>query len=234
MKTIILHYHLFKNAGTSIDALLKRNFEDKWVTKEFKVTNDNSDEIRVWIEENPKAIVFSSHTMTGSIPKIEGVNIISIIMLRNPTRRIISAYKFERNQQADTWGANLAKQASFEDYVVTRLKKHGDTQCRNFQTGRLASMNLTQASRAERAINALDDFSIVGIVEDFNKSLKLLEFMVKKSFPDFKAQSNHSNRSNESELELSPALSQLLYECNKDDNQVWKAGIDKLKKLNID
>jgi hypothetical protein len=38
MKTVFLHYHLFKNAGASLDAALKENFSDadnEWVTKEF-------------------------------------------------------------------------------------------------------------------------------------------------------------------------------------------------------
>ena len=38
MKTVILHYHLFKNAGTSLDAAFKENFSEEsgeWVTKEF-------------------------------------------------------------------------------------------------------------------------------------------------------------------------------------------------------
>ena len=40
-RTIILHYHLFKNAGTSIDAILKDNFDEKWVTREFESSNSN-------------------------------------------------------------------------------------------------------------------------------------------------------------------------------------------------
>lgn len=230
MRTIILHYHLFKNAGTSIDEILKSNFKEKWITTEFKASEDNSEEIKAWILDNPEAVAFSSHTMTGPVPKIHDTNIISIILLRNPIRRIISAYKFERNQQVDTWGANLAKQVNFEDYVVTRLLKDGDTQCRNFQSERLATMTPTKAPNIERAMTALDNFSMVGIVEEFEKTLSLLESILQNQFENFKVESTHKNRSNEYELEFSPALNQLLHECNNNDKQVWKAGLEKLKK----
>jgi hypothetical protein len=34
-RMLILHYHLFKNAGTSIDAMLKHNFGKTWAEHEF-------------------------------------------------------------------------------------------------------------------------------------------------------------------------------------------------------
>ena len=230
MRTIILHYHLFKNAGTSIDEILKSNFKDRWITKEFKPIKDNSEDIKAWILNNPEAVAFSSHTMTGPIPKIKNINIISIILLRNPIRRIISAYKFERNQQVDNWGANLAKKVNFEDYVVTRLLKDGDTQCRNFQSERLATMIPARAHQKERAIAALDSFSIVGIVEEFEKTLTLLESMLQDKFSDFEVQVTHTNRSNDFDIDFSPALNQLLHECNKNDKQIWKVGRERLTK----
>ena len=55
-KTIILHYHLFKNAGTSIDSILKDNFDDQWVSKEFKNALSNSAQVTEWIQDNPNAI----------------------------------------------------------------------------------------------------------------------------------------------------------------------------------
>ena len=220
-RTIILHYHLFKNAGTSIDSILKENFGEQWVTKEFKSLSDNTAEVTQWINDHPKAVAFSSHTMNGPVPKIDGVKIISIAMLREPVKRIISAYKFERMQSSDTWGAQLAKQLSFEDYVVKRLQEEGDTQCRNFQTARLATLRPGSQPKIQRAIEALDDISIVGIVEDFNNSLKAIACEILQDFPNYEHEAAHSNKSKLFDFELSPALSQLLKECNKSDYRLW-------------
>ena len=195
MRTIILHYHLFKNAGSSIDAVLKKNFENQWVTREFN-GNNNTDQTTEWILSKPDAIAFSSHTMNGPLPKIDDVKIISIIMLRNPIERIISAYKFERTQNADTWGSQLAKKSSFEEYVVARLQKQDDQQCRNFQVERLATLRPGHKPKVERAIEALDDFSIVGIVENFNQSIKTITHKIKRNSQTLHMKSNMPTNQN--------------------------------------
>ena len=221
IRTVILHYHLFKNAGTSIDSILKDNFKGRWLTNEFKGFNNTRD-VTQWINDNPNNVVFSSHTMNGPIPKIDGVKIISIAMLRDPIKRIISAYKFERLQEANTLGAQLARELSFEDYVLARLKKKGDKQCRNFQTERLATLHPSDQSKIQRAKAALNDLSFVGIVEDFNTSMITFSRQIMKIFPNYKYKAKHSNKSSEYDFQLNPTLSQLLAECNKADQRLWK------------
>ena len=220
-RTIILHYHLFKNAGTSIDSVLKKNFGEHWISREFTGIN-NTPDVTQWIIDNPQGVAFSSHTMNGPIPKINGINIISLAMLRDPIKRIISAYKFERMQNSNSWGAQLARQMSFEDYVVTRLQQNGDTQCRNFQTSRLATLRPSKEPRVERAIAALNELSIVGIVEDFDQSMNRIANRILEDFPNFEYETAHSNKSKLFDFDLSPALHQLLKECNKDDIILWE------------
>ena len=94
-RTVILHYHLFKNAGTSVDRLLKDNVADRWVTGEFPANGgNNSGLVADWIRPTPDAVAFSSHTMLGPLPFVDDVQIISLIFLRDPIARIISAYTF--------------------------------------------------------------------------------------------------------------------------------------------
>ena len=221
-RTIILHYHLFKNAGTSIDAILKENFDNKWVTREFNSSTSNTNDVIEWIHNEPEAIAFSSHTMVGEVPKIDGIKIITLMMLRNPVKRIISAYKFERMQVSDTLGARLAKQLSFEDYVVARLQTKGDMQCRNFQTERLSTIRTGDESKIKRAISALDDLSVIGVVEEFETSLQLISEAIKEYYPLFKHETAHSNQSKLFNFEMSPALNQLLTECNRHDLLLWR------------
>ena len=121
MRTIIPHYHLFKNARTSIDKILKNNFGDKRVTREFTGSN-NTDEVTDWILSNPDVIAFSGHTMNGPEPKTKDIKIISITMLRNPVQRIISAYKFELHQDADTWGHNLPNEPLLKNMLLQYCK----------------------------------------------------------------------------------------------------------------
>lgn len=195
-RTIILHYHLFKNAGTSVDAILKRNFAGKWVTREFpQMGGNNTPLVEQWIRDTPEAIAYSSHTMMGPIPKIEGVRVISFMLLRDPIERIKSAYRFERTQAADTWGARLAKEHDFEGYVRARLARPGDRQCRNFQTYRLASMAPGEGTELERAKKALEELTVVGRVEEFGVALERLGSEVAMFATHFKVDTVMSNSS---------------------------------------
>jgi hypothetical protein len=197
-RTIILHYHLFKNAGTSLDLILKRNFGHRWVTAEFPMAGPgnrglgNTDQVADWIRANPQAVAFSSHTAQGPIPQIDGVKIISVLFLRDPIARIRSAYAFERGQGAQTWGAELAAALDFAGYVGARLAQKGDRQCRNFQTYRLAMLappgpEVTSETDAElaRAKRGLAMLSCVGLVAEFDRSVARLARLVQHDFAAF-------------------------------------------------
>ena len=185
-RTIILHYHLFKNAGSSVDAILKRNFPGKWVTREFpRAPGGNTPLVENWIREMPDAIAFSSHTMVGPIPQVDGVRIVPLMLLRDPIERIKSAYRFERTQVADTWGAQLAKEHDFEGYVRARLARYGDRQCRNFQTARLASLIPAPGTELERAKGALQALTVVGRVEAFGEAMVRLAADLARAYPSF-------------------------------------------------
>lgn len=222
---VVLHYHLFKNAGTSLDRILQQNFGDKWLTREFPPNGgDNSALVAEWIAGTPEAIAYSSHTMLGPVPGVDDVEIIPVILLRDPVERIRSAYRFERNQDADTWGAQLAKEHDFEGYVKARLERKGDRQCRNFQTERLASLVPGDAPELERATKALETIhaqGVVGLVDDFDGFLARLGKRLKPHYPDFAGESVRANASAEKGREpLDPSLLSMLVESNALDLEI--------------
>lgn len=224
-QTIILHYHLFKNAGTSVDQILRRNFQDRWVTAEFPPSGgDNSALVADWIRDNPDAVAFSTHTALGPVPQIDGVRVIPVMMLRDPVARIRSAYRFEQKQDADTWGAQLAKTHDLEGYVRTRLERVADRQCRNFQTHRLASLMPGDAPEQDRALAALDTIAAFGLVEDFDGAMHRLANLLQGDFPDFQWDSVQANRTRKtSETDQDRQVNALLEEVNGDDIAIWHA-----------
>lgn len=195
MRTVLLHYHLFKNAGTSVDKNLQLNFDERWITGEFPPGREatNAHLVARWIEEHPDVIAFSSHTAEGPVPVLNNTRIISILFLRDPVARIRSAYLFERSQKANTWGAQLAKKCSFQEYVRIRLEKPTDRQCRNFQTFRLAQFKPGPESEIDRACAALSEITVLGFVEHFNASMQHLAAAVAPYFPDFHWMAFHAN-----------------------------------------
>ena len=108
LRKIILHYHLFKNAGTSVDQVLQQNFGSRWVTREFQHRGNpavHRKEVAEWIVAHPDACAFSSHTLELPPPQIDGVEILPVIFIRHPIDRIVSAYSFERRQGGDGFGS---------------------------------------------------------------------------------------------------------------------------------
>lgn len=87
-KVIIFHFHLFKNAGTSVDELLRRNFGDRYTAKEFNFHpyQKNIQNVINWIKEEKDKIAFSSHTARLFKPGLlekEGLKFIPIIFVRH-------------------------------------------------------------------------------------------------------------------------------------------------------
>jgi hypothetical protein len=222
-RTVILHYHLFKNAGTSFDGILKRNFPGQWVTAEF-AGNDNAAAVAAWIAGNPQGVVFSSHTATGPVPVVPGCRVITALFLRDPVARIRSAYLFERRQaQApgdDRPAARLAASTDFEGYVRARLDTPGDRQCRDFHVQRLAAFARRRGvPELERATQALGLLSFVGEVERFGASMDRFAALVRPVWPGFDPRQEHLNRSEREEgVEIGPALAALLAEANAEDH----------------
>lgn len=219
---IVLHYHLFKNAGTSVDAILKRNFGARWVTAEFpRAGGPNTARVEKWIRETPESCAYSSHTMIGPLPEIAGVEVIPLILLRDPIARIRSAYHFERGQDAETWGARLAKRQDFAGYVRTRLARSGDRQCRNFQTHRLASMipgDAPERDRARQALALVKARGVLGRVENFDAAMARLAERLRPHHPDFTWQSLRANASrNAAHTPVPDALLADLRAANADD-----------------
>lgn len=222
-RTVILHYHLFKNAGTSVDQALAENFHEKWLTKEFPVNGDsNAPLVAEWIAQS-NAVAYSSHTAMGPLIQLPQVRVLPLLFLRDPIERIKSAYRFERSQKADTYGAILAKELDFEGYVRARLGKAGDRQCADFQTHRLATLVAAPgSSELERAKLALRRLFFVGRVEDFDASMSKLMRKLKTFYPEFTYRPVHKNSSTKSDSLCSGDFLEFLLGRNQKDIELLR------------
>lgn len=221
MRKVILHYHLFKNAGTSLDAAFKENFKgNEWVTAEFPAQPvKNREMVKQWIIDNPQAICFSSHSAMLPPPKIDGVKVLPVIFLRHPIDRIASAYEFEKKQGGDGFGAVLARNTDFKGYVETRLSLINDRQCRNFHMQRLAAMfGEREGGEFIRAKMALEKLPFVGVVEAFSRSLKRLELWLKaEGFDDIHIMAVEKNVSRST----SQTIEDKIHAIQQDLGEAW-------------
>jgi len=177
-RTVVFHYHLFKNAGTSLDAALREAFgDDAWAEREFRgPISANQKATAEWIETHPEIQCFSSHTSVLPCADIPGVTVFPVILLRHPIDRIASAYTFEAQQNAGTFGSTLARNTTLAGYIETRLSMPGDHQCSEFHAYRLAEGRpASEGSLHDRALQVLEQLPFIGIVEEYGRSLSILE-----------------------------------------------------------
>jgi hypothetical protein len=230
-KLLILHYHLFKNAGSSIDVMLRRNFAARWQAQEFDPAGprSNVEAVTAYLKAQPQLLALSSHTALMPLPALEDRHILPVVFLRHPVDRLKSAYAFERKQGADTEGARLAKALDFAGYLRTLLASPGHGQARNFQAHRLAfNAPASSGSQRERALHALDALPFVGLVEAYEASVAKLESLIRPFAPGFRSVILRKNvgpkradtleeRLAEIEAEIGTALYAELCAANDDD-----------------
>src|SRR3546814_17353081 len=107
---------------------------------------------------NPEAVAFSSHTAELPPPVLPGIRVIPLIFIRHPIDRIASVYSFERKQEADTFGAVLARNTTLKGYAQVRLRIPKDRQCHTFHLERFGKMfPADEGTELERAQRALGD-----------------------------------------------------------------------------
>ena len=180
-RTVVLHYHFFKNAGTSIDCSFKDSLsEGEWITREFDGSlSKKRNDLMEWVRGNTEVKCFSSHTAPLPPPDIPDTYVLPVIFLRHPLDRIVSAYAFEAKQQASTFGSVLARNTSIAGYIETRLSVPNDFQCRNFHAVRLAEMYSENIGSIEkRALLAVSELPFIGMVEEFDSSIDSLQKII--------------------------------------------------------
>lgn len=212
MRKIIFHYHLFKNAGTSIDELLKANFPHHWVTREFNADQQsvNINQVEQWIQQENDAVAFSSHTAMLPPPDLKDVEFFPIIFVRHPIDRIASAYNFEKNQGGNNFGSVLARNTTLAGYIEVLLSFRHSSQCRNFQINRLAQMvKGAGGDPTTLALQALDALPFIGLVGEFDESIKRLSVWLSPHFPEFRPIAVAKNVNRDRAVSLEQKLEQI-------------------------
>lgn len=213
--------HLFKNAGTSIDRILKQNFGSQWMSydedQSGKIICSNQFEKVVRVHQNIQA--FSSHQLVPPFPNNE-FTVFPIVFIRHPLERIKSAYLFEWKKQL---GLDSPR-GSLQEYIDEKLQHRRRNVIEEFQTMRLSNsgrtnfQNIDQYSDCDlldRAKKLLNQLPCVGVVDRFDESIEKIENCAKRYWPHiefFTAQENVSQSTNLPMLEKLDAIREELGE----------------------
>jgi hypothetical protein len=200
---LLLHAHLFKNAGSSLDDSLRRNFGDTFTDhRDDDAMRRGATYLGPYIDSHPRLRALSSHWITFPLPKLPDVTIHPVLLFRDPLERILSVYRFERRQRGDAPGVRQARQSRFREYVQWRLQDGVGPVIRNFHTRYCSGDyhgNDLDAMYA-RAIEILDSTQLLGLVHRYDESMTLFEYHLRPFFPDLDLSGKAMNTSDETPI----------------------------------
>ena len=169
MRNILVHYHIFKNAGTSIDFILKENFKNNFLSFDgpFPFFNINQNELLKIANSNSNLQALSSHQLKLPVPTSLNINFIPILCLRNPILRIYSIYCYKRKFFDETKTSKNAMKFNFDEWVNHSFKDPFEiSQISNAQT-RFLSYTYNRLPLSKK-----NEF---GLIHDLNQAKRNIE-----------------------------------------------------------
>jgi hypothetical protein len=219
-RRIIIHYHIFKNAGSSIDTALADVLGKRWRSFDPQIylsddddridgtrckENANSDELDKFLKINTDVYAVSTHQSRIKFALSPSLERLELSLIRNPVGRALSIWKYERrpDRQA-TFDSQMGKQAallSFEEFIKWCLltRRPPLAPFSNFQVRALSGNPMWEGrvsySDLDRAIEYATRVGCVGIVERFERTLELLNQRIQAFIPGIELRSYHVNKS---------------------------------------
>lgn len=205
----IVHLHIFKNGGSTLDWILRRNFGSQFM--EFHGDTANSTltapDIAKMIKDHPDHIAFSSHHFRLPIDTVP--NIFPLCFIRHPLDRIASIFEQERRMASAD--ANHPLINSFSEWLQDALRNRPfivcDAQVSFYARGGVYYEPPT-LDCLEDAIDELKKLPFFGVVNEYDTSMVILEQQLKQWWPTFDAAFFPQNQSAR-EYELSERLARL-------------------------
>jgi len=190
-RVVVIHNHLFKNAGSSIDWALKKNFSSSFVDhRQDDLMRQGASYLGPYLEGKVKVRALSTHHLVLPLPELKKVHLLVMTMFRHPIERVTSVYNFERKQKCNsTPGVIHARKLPIADYIRWRLRPEVGGTIRNFHARRMLPFKKSCRedfcfSDIELIEASVKNMDMLGIVDKFDESMVLFEETLRKYFSD--------------------------------------------------
>ncbi len=217
LRRVFLFFHFFKNAGSTIDWILEKNFGSGFATLNASYERERilQSEVLDYLKTHSHIKALSSHNFRWPPPRDPHIDIIEICSFRNPIDRIESIYRFYlRADEPKNATAAKARGSSSSQFVEWYIRNQVFN-CANCQTCFLAlgSNYLFPPSQQhlEAAVSALREIPLLLIVHRLEESLAAAEFFLRAVFPKLDLSYVSQNVSSE----RSPHMEERLVEIEK-------------------
>jgi len=189
VRFVLLHYHFFKNAGTTIEEILAHSFFENYGrldTQDFDGAVSQEDLVS-YLQHQPGMKAVSSHQFRYPVPKVPGYIFFDLCFLRDPIDRIRSMYDYFREKPVPGEPASeLARTESIGGFIAGLVRDHA-YRVSNVQVNMLANgiVNDPPADTdLSRATDVMLKMSFPGVVDCFHESLIAGQHFLRPVFPN--------------------------------------------------
>lgn len=183
MRHVILHHHIFKNAGSSLDFALSRQFGDAFCELHHETGVLSLGFILDFLVGNPAIRALSSHHSHGCCLREEaearGIRILNMIFIRDPIERTASIYQYYRRVDGPGLFEDAAKELSYSGFVSFLIADH-PYMIDNPQANQIANGGFYARPPAEHDLNRaqtrIQDFAMAAPVERFDDAMASFEY----------------------------------------------------------
>lgn len=227
MRDLIVHFHIYKNSGSSIDEMLKAKFgkgvksiegPTAWSVVDQRALSD-------FLKKNTQAVAISSHQLRPHLfLGTSGLRVHPIHFFRHPIDRIGSIYAYEKS--LPFWSSNIAskvaKKSSLKEYLTWRFEGVSQSVVQNFQVLSLASeetnMRKAKASttQLQTALHYIRSLKFFGLVERFKDSTIAMGDYLSPTFGKVDFEARKSNQSAGRKLVLEDRILAIEEELGKE------------------
>lgn len=185
MTHIILHHHIFKNAGSTLDFSLSRQFGNAFF--ELHAPGDDGrvtpEVLGRFLEENPAVKVITSHHFHGQnfSQSLEGrgYRFFNFAMVRRPLDRLVSTYKFYKRGEPTNPVAQAAHTMPLASFISLLIEKYPHL-VDNAQVSLIANQGFYNRRISETDLNVacsrIENFALCAPVDRYDEAMVTAEY----------------------------------------------------------
>jgi Sulfotransferase family len=194
MRSVILHHHIFKNAGSIFDFTLEMQLgmDVGFATLHASDVNGTvtADQLIDFLNNHPQVVALSSHHFHcqnyQQLLAQNSYRFINAALVRKPLQRILSIYKFFRRSPGEDQIALAARGMDFPDFLVELLQKYpnyvNSPQVNQFINHGFYCRPVSNAD-VEAACRYYASFGLCGTVERYDHAMVAFEYFCTQMMP---------------------------------------------------
>lgn len=186
---VLVHYHIFKNAGTTIEYILRRTLGRRCVAIHGPDQSGvlSPSEVGEYLAKNPDVVAITSHHIRYPKPILANSVVFDICFLRDPLPRFYSYYRYLRQVTPNDGMTELAAKLEASKFFELLIDEHPNV-VNNPQLVFVANAgeytrppDPTDLARAAEIVRTM---AVPGVIDIFDRSLIAAEYFLRPAFPE--------------------------------------------------